>query len=111
MTYTNYTRGVNKEYQAMKELRALNYFCSRSSGSHSCVDCFAIGADIKLIQVKRSKKMLTKGFIDGVYDKDIQALRDLTIPADSKVSKELWCWIDKKGWIKFKILENELKQL
>jgi hypothetical protein len=98
---TNYTRGRTAEYQAKKELEKQGYYVVRSSGSHSCIDIIAIGVNIKLIQIKRTKRALTINFVNGLYDKDINALRELHV--STNVSKELWVWLDRKGWDKYNI--------
>jgi len=90
---TNYVRGRNTEYKAKKELEAEGYYCSRSSGSHSAIDLWCVSPlNVKVIQLKRTK---SKYF---TYKKDIEQLQKLKVP--SNCSKELWIWLDRKGWIK-----------
>ena len=76
------------------ELVGRGYHVSRSAASRGAYDVIAIGEkDILLIQVKRTKSSLRKA-----QSKDIEDLRKAKAPVDSIVKKQLWCWVDRKGW-------------
>lgn len=92
----NYIRGRNTEYKAKKELEEMGYYCSRSSGSHTKIDLWAVSEkDIKLIQLKRVK---------GKYYSFKQEIKEIkSIKCPKNCSKELWVWLDRKGWQKHKL--------
>jgi Holliday junction resolvase len=53
MASTPYTRGRNREYQALRKLREEGWFCTRSAASHGPVDILAgRGGEILMVQVK-----------------------------------------------------------
>lgn len=103
----NYIRGVNIEYKIKKLLEEQGYYVSRSSGSHGAVDIIAINKDgVRLIQSKRSKLALNPNFAYGIYQQDMDKLKALDVP--SNTSKELWVWLDKKGFMKYKLVGNDI---
>ena len=103
----NKRRGANTERLAKKQLEAEGYFVSKSGGSLGAADLIAINKEkIKLIQVKRSCKLINTNFIRGIYSKDIEELT--LIPTPENVNRELWVWIDRKGWQRYEVIDNEI---
>jgi hypothetical protein len=61
MVSTPYTRGRNREYQALNRLRKEGWLCSRSAASHGPVDIFAgKKGRILLVQVKSGQGRATR---------------------------------------------------
>ena len=93
MSNSNYIRGRNTEYKAKKELESLGYYCSRSAGSHTKIDLWAVSdKDMKLIQLKRVKGKYCS------FKKEIEEIKSIKCP--SNCTKELWIWFDHRGWKK-----------
>jgi len=97
---TNYSRGARIEYRAVQHLEHVGYFCVRSAGSHSPVDVVAVGpAGIRLIQIKRAKD----GYLSpGELETAREQLR--TLPCPAGVSREIWVWKDRLGWIRQEVV-------
>jgi hypothetical protein len=104
----NYIRGRNKEYLAKKQLEEKGFYVVRSAGSKSCTDLIAITSDrVILLQIKTTKKALTSNFAEARYSEDIESLRSVTkIP--SNCEKQLWVFLDRKGWTKYKVTDTDL---
>ena len=100
---TAYNRGYKKELQAIRELQVSGYTALRSAGSRGPFDIIGVNAkETLLIQIKRTKRLgIDFTNIPRHYKKDIQRLRDFSAPPSSR--KELWVWIEYKGWFKFDI--------
>jgi len=97
-----YTSGYLAELEIIHILRDAGYFATRSAGSHTVVDIFAVNKnEVKLIQSKKfGRKTTIKSYINSKsLQKDIDRLRNLKSPAN--VSKEMW--IKWKG--QWKIIE------
>jgi len=76
----------------VKHFRAKNIPAQRTAGSHSLWDVIAIlPTEVKLIQVKRIKEGKYH------YSSGIKEFKKLDVPEN--VSKELWVWKDREGFI------------
>jgi hypothetical protein len=97
---TNYERGQAVEWRARKELKEQGFFVVRAAASKTCVDLVAIGRGmVVLIQLKRSKRNIKSlRAICTSFGKDLAELD--AIPVVENVYKELWLWVDRKGWRK-----------
>ncbi len=93
---TNTRRGHDTERKCAQELKELGYDVIRSAASKSVWDIIAIGADdIRLIQCKRTKKHVRS----AAAPKSVLAeMREAPAP-NGCVSKQLWTWVDRKGWV------------
>ncbi len=83
----------------MEQLRKQGYSVARTAGSHGPFDVIAISKEhIKLIQLKRC--LTKKG--PSAYNDDIDKLKEVPVPETQSwiIIKELWIWIDRKGWDK-----------
>ncbi len=97
---TNYRRGAAAEYKCVAALEAAGYVAQRSAGSHGPWDVCAVGANgVRLVQVKRVK---AGGSWRGDYDMAAEQMRGL--PALPSVSREVWVWEDRAGWIKQEVV-------
>jgi hypothetical protein len=97
---TNYERGRAVEWRARKELGEQGFYVIRAAASKTCVDLVAIGRGmVLLVQLKRSKKNIKSlHAICNSFGPDLLKLDD--IPPVENVYKELWLWVDRKGWRK-----------
>lgn len=108
----NYKRGRDTEYRIMNDLKKEGYqLIVRSAGSHSKIDVTGYKDNkIKMIQSKRSK---TKYVYLSYFKEDIEIIQSLyknnTIPTNAEV--ELWIWIDRKGFKKWRITEKEVIEI
>jgi Holliday junction resolvase len=92
---TAYRRGYLVELKALCELKKRGYFPFRTAKSGGPFDIGGIrGHEILLLQVKREKKPSSNPI--KKYAKDIERLRGLPVP--DCVRKEMWIWVDRKGW-------------
>jgi Holliday junction resolvase len=90
----NVRRGHDTERRCANELREKGYHVIRSAASKGAFDLIAISAEnILLIQCKR-----TKAFARRTQPKDIRSLAAADCPIAGNVKKQLWCWVDRKGW-------------
>ena len=92
---TNYKRGVEKERHAMAGLEAVGYDVMRTAGSHGSYDVVAEGpTGVRLIQVKRVKE-------GANWKREYEMVKEQLQkkPKITGVSREIWVWEDKKGWI------------
>lgn len=89
-----YKRGIRYERKIKQELESEGYIVTRSSGSHGIFDIIAFNdKHVRLIQCKALKKESNSNF-----SKLKNELKQLKVP--NCCSKELWIWIDRKGWKK-----------
>jgi hypothetical protein len=97
---TNYQRGRKTEWDARDELTAAGFYVVRAAASKTCVDLVAIGRGIViLVQLKRSKRDIKSlRSICKAFGDDLKRLDG--IPTVKNVYKELWLWVDQKGWRK-----------
>ena len=96
---TNTRRGHDTERRCVRELELAGYECIRSAASKKTWDVIAIGPyDVKLIQCKRVKD-LKGSHATTTPQPIIDKIRAAVAPnSASCVSKELWLWVDRKGW-------------
>lgn len=88
-----YRRGVHYERRAMKELQANGYLVVRSSGSHGVFDLWAVNEDhLLLVQCKATKANGSN------YTKEKEEMFAIKTPVFCR--KELWVWVERKGWNK-----------
>jgi len=96
---TRVRRGHDKERQCVRELTARGYEAIRSAGSKKTWDVIAVGPyDVKLIQCKRMK--WTKNPTPSALAPKavMEQMRRAPAPKNTVVQKELWTWVDRKGW-------------
>ena len=94
---SNVRRGHNTERKCAQELKLLGYDVVRSAASKSIWDLIAIGPnDIRLIQCKRTLRNIRS----AIAPKSVmQEMREAPAPVGvACVRKELWTWVDRKGW-------------
>lgn len=90
----NYRRGFLIERRAVKVLEQAGYVVARTAGSHSPFDVIAINANgVRLIQVKRVKE----GGFTAILEAAKEEIRQ--VPKVPGVSREVWVWLDGKGWV------------
>lgn len=91
----NVRRGHETERLCATALRERGYAVTRSAASKGCYDIIAIGSnDILLIQCKR-----TKAYARRAEPKVLRQLQDAPAPISNHIKKQLWCWVDRRGWI------------
>lgn len=90
----NLRRGTEAERKCMLELEARGFTVCRSAASKGPYDLIAMStAEILLVQVKR-----TKNHTRRAPPKFINELWRAVAPTHGIVRKELWCWVDHRGW-------------
>lgn len=90
----NYRRGYLAERKAVKLLELAGYTVARTAGSHSPFDVVAVGPNgVRLIQVKRVKE----GSFTAMLETAREEIRQ--VPKVQGVSREVWIWLDGKGWV------------
>lgn len=93
---SNYRRGQGAEYRAIKDLERVGYVCIRAAGSLGPFDVVAISPlGVRLIQVKRVREGNVSAGERELIREQMEAFRT---PAN--VTKELWVWRDRQGWIR-----------
>mgnify|MGYP001578591573 CR=1 FL=1 len=87
-----FKRGSHYERIAKKELEAQGYMVVKSGGSKGVFDLWALNKDeLRLIQIKTTKS-------NANYTKLKKELSKIIVSDFCK--KEMWIWIDRKGWVK-----------
>ena len=110
MVNKNYRRGILVEYKLKKELESKGFFVVRAASSKGAADLVCVTpTDIRLIQLKRSKKALSPNFINSMYEDDITKLQGIEVP--DNCYKFLYVWIDNHGWHIFKILKDRIEKV
>ena len=90
----NVRRGHDTERRCADELREKGYSVIRSAASKGAFDVIAVNAtEVLFVQCKR-----TKSYARRAQLKDVRALKEAAVPMAGNVRKELWCWVDRKGW-------------
>ncbi len=106
-----YKTGTKYEYKAKKELEKEGYLVIRSAGSHSPFDLIALGAlEVIFIQIKKCKilkeaEKAIKNFKKKM--KKLDKLYDIEKAVDKDINFSIWIWVERKGWIKYKYLEEK----
>lgn len=101
MARTNYQRGYEIECKIVEELTDRGFLVLRSAGSHSKIDVLGISKDrIIAVQSKR-----TKVFSWAAYRKEVAGIQEIisAYDLDGIIEFELWVWVDRKGFRKWKI--------
>ena len=89
-------KGSRRERQAKKELEAQGYLVTKAGGSLGAFDIIAIPRglqpyiklnDVRLIQVKSN----------SISKEEKNQLRQLLIPRNVIIQKEIWIYKDRKG--------------
>ncbi len=94
---SNTRRGHDTERKCALELKAAGYDVVRSAASKSVWDLIAIGPYcIKLIQCKRTRKTIPSAAAPKAVLKE---MKEATAPTTGPITKELWTWVDRKGWV------------
>jgi len=84
------------ERRCAQELKLLGYDVVRSAASKSIWDLVAIGSnDIRLIQCKRTLRNIKSATAPKAVILD---MHKAPAPDTKQVRKELWTWVDRKGW-------------
>ncbi len=90
MTVNKYAKGRRIEYRAMEELTEAGYYPIRSAGSKGIFDVIGISStDFVLIQLKSNRK---------ASPNEVEKIKKFPVPQNCK--KQIWVWVDRKGWIK-----------
>ena len=90
-------QGHDRERQCVREVTEDGYVAIRSAGSKKVWDVIAIGPDdIKLIQVKKTNKNIQSSIAPKAV---IQEMRNAPAPNSGVVIKELWTWVNRRGWV------------
>ncbi len=93
---SNVKRGHDTERKCAQALKKLGYDVVRSAASKSIWDLIAIGEhDIRLIQCKRTLRTVKSAAAPKAV---IKEMREATSPESDMIKKELWTWVDRKGW-------------
>ena len=104
-----YRRGYLTELKALENLKKDGWIVSRSAQSRGMFDLIALNElEVKCIQVKRIKKLNGSESLHKTF-KEILGIEKLKVPVS--VSKELWVWVDFKGWIKIKLKDDTFKKV
>ena len=98
---SNYTRGREKEYRAIKLLEEQGFYCIRSAGSHK-VDIIGFLQKDGLESPYVKAVMVKSG--SAPYKEDIKFLKQLFLPFC--VSKEVWRFIPRKKHPEIIVVEN-----
>ena len=92
---SNVKRGHDTERKCAIELKKLGYDVVRSAASKSVWDLVAIGeSKILLIQCKRTKQKTKSA---AAPKSVLEEMKEAIAPTIG-VSKQLWTWVDRKGW-------------
>lgn len=87
-----FKRGSHYERKAKKELEQQGYLVVKSGGSKGIFDLWALGNNrLKLIQCKATKS-------NPSFSGLTTTLSKISVP--DFCDKEIWIWIDRKGWKK-----------
>ena len=93
---SNVKRGHDTERKCAIALKLLGYDVVRSAASKSIWDLVAIGSnDIRLIQCKRTLRNIKSATAPKAV---MLEMHEAPAPDTKKVRKELWTWVDRKGW-------------
>jgi Holliday junction resolvase len=108
MARTNYQRGYEIERKIVEELTDRGFLVLRSAGSHGKIDVLGIRKDrIVAVQSKR-----TKEFSWAAYRKEVEGIQEIINTYDlGDIDFELWVWVDRKGFRKWKIYRNEILEV
>ncbi|MCW2279250.1 Holliday junction resolvase [Heliophilum fasciatum] len=109
MVRTNYQRGYEIERKIVHELTGRGYLVLRSAGSHSKIDVLGVKKErIVAVQSKRTKR-----FLMSSYQKEIAEIQALINDYDfgDVMDFELWVWIDRKGFRKWKVTADNVKEV
>lgn len=108
MVRTNYQRGYEIERKIMEELTGRGFLVLRPAGSHSKIDVLGIRKDrIVAVQSKRTKSLSW-----AAYRKEVEAIQEIISQYElDNVEFEPWVWIDRKGFRKWKIKRDEIKEV
>jgi Holliday junction resolvase len=94
VTRTNYQRGKETEDKAREALRQDGYRVLRAAASAGDFDLIAYNAQFgRYISVKRTKRERDARYTRG---KEAERLAAIDVPPFS--TRELWIWLDHKGW-------------
>jgi len=97
---TNYKSGRRYEYKAIEVLEEAGYKCCRTAGSHGIYDVIAVGANVRLIQIKSFEKGNDWKHDYGKAKEKIEEMKELP-----GVSYEIWIYQKHKGWIKQEVIK------
>lgn len=109
---TNYQRGYSTEYKIMKQFRENGIYGQRSPASKGMFDVIGIDrTGVYLIQAKRTKK---KKITPSMYRDEIASIQQfvntIPFPIPKFVKFEFWIWLDRQGWIKYKITKKKVEE-
>ena len=90
----NGRRGYDAELKCCSELSSRGMTALRSAASRGPFDVVAFGMDGAIsIQVKRTKDPSRRR-----HPKVVKEIAVLGAPVTEANRKQLWCWVDRKGW-------------
>lgn len=91
----NYAMGAVIENRCKDQLEAEGWFAFRSAGSHGAADVIAIHPNglVRFIQCKK-----TRHYLPSVEKANAKALAEANLPGGTMIQRQLWTWINNKGW-------------
>lgn len=90
----NLRRGAEAERECVLELKRRGYNAFRSAASKGPFDVIGISeSEVLLIQVKRTKAQGRRNQSKACAD-----LRTVPVPQHAIIRRQMWCWVDRKGW-------------
>lgn len=105
-----YEVGVNYEYKAKKQLEKEGYLVIRSAKSRSPFDLVVLGPlEVNFIQIKKCKTLKEAEEAIKNFKKKMEKLNklyDIEKAVDKDINFSIWIWLERKGWIKYKYLEE-----
>lgn len=88
-------KGRRAEWRARSELRRAGYVVVLSEGSLGAFDLIALrDSEIRLLQIKAVWRLIAA--VENAFRKDLARLAAVPV----KAQKELWLWVDHRGWEK-----------
>lgn len=87
-----YRRGYRAERKAVAELEKEGFIAVRVAGSKGPFDVVALGEKVRFIQVKRAKA--------GKEESALQEGKREISAISGAFVKEVWVWVDRKGFVK-----------
>ena len=105
-----YEVGTHYEYKAKEELENEGYLVIRSAKSHSPFDLVVLGhLEVNFIQVKKCETLEKAEKALRNFKKKMEKLDklyDIEKMIDKDIYFSIWIWVERKGWIKYKYLEE-----
>jgi Holliday junction resolvase len=108
MGRTNYQRGYEIERKIVHDLTEKGFLVLRSAGSHGKIDVLGLRKDtIVAVQSKRTKK-----FSWSTYKEEVAAIQKIVAEYQlPQVEFQFWVWVDRKGFRKWSVAADNVKEL